>query len=238
LNPNGYVNTSFGTGGYVALFNPFIYAGSMLLQPDGAIVTTGASGGAGCYSMPFEWVSSSGYNQTYISANFMAAEPVAATSQQFWGSIFPDSAGGVGIVGLSRSCDGTTSGAVATSQIQEFNPDGTPLSSFGTDGTVNISTPDPNDFNFSAAVLPNRHLVVESFQGNTSPIVNLRDFQENGQVVANFGHAGLIQLDVPSLKMTATGAETEPSAVAALARGDFGLLVPVQNGLTLEEIVG
>jgi hypothetical protein len=232
LNPNGSVNTSFGNVGYVALFSPFVYAGNLLLQPDGMIVATGQDGGAGCYSMPFEWMSSSGYVQSSIDTKFNASRPAAVTSEAFWGSIFINAHGGLGIVGLSNSCEGSP--ASALSQIQEFDPNGTPLSSFGSHGTVRISTPNPNDFDLSATILTDHHLVVESYANESSSVVNIRDFQENGRLVANFGHHGLMKLNVPSL-LTSYSA---PSAVVAVTRGDVGVLVPSKNGLTFEEIVG
>ncbi len=232
LNPNGSINTSFGDSGHVALFSTFVYAGSLLLQPDGMIVATGQYGGAGCYSMPFEWVSPSGYVQSTIDAKFNASRPTAVTSQEFWGSIFLDPLGGVGIVGLAKTCNGSPSSA--SSEIQEFGPNGSPLHSFGRDGTVKISTPNPNDFDFSATVLTDHDLVVESYENESSSVVSIRDFQENGRPVEKFGLHGIMKLKDPSLLTTYSA----PSAVATVTQGDLGLVVPYNNGLTFEEIVG
>ena len=232
LNANGSVNTYFGSGGHVALFSTFVYAGQLLLQPNGDIVTTGQSGGAGCYSMPFEWLNPTGYPLLSIDSTFNASRPIAVRSEVFWGSIFPDQRGGVGIVVLSASCD--ISPSHASSEIQEFHSSGMQLNSFGEHGTVKISTPNPYDFDFSATTLPNHHLVVESYEDESSTNVNIRDFDENGHAVIKFGYNGLMKLRVPSLLTTYAG----PSNVVTAARGDIGLLIPVKNGLTFKEIIG
>lgn len=232
LDANGFVNATYGNDGHVALFSQFTYAGSAILQPDGNIVVTGQLGGAGCYNLNLEWVSSTGEIQYTSDEAFKAAKSVSATSHRFWGAIFPDEAGGVGVVGQSGSC--SNSATPMTSDIQEFNAHGGPVRSFGSDGIVKIATPGIQDFDYSDVVLSNHHLVVESYANESSAVVNYRDFQTNGSPVRQFGSDGLIRLEDPLLLTTFVA----PSNLAALSSGDFAVLFPVQNGLTFEEYFG
>jgi hypothetical protein len=83
-------------------------------------------------------------------------------------------------------------------------------------------------------VLSNHHLIIETYANESSPNVNIRDIEANGSPVRDFGSEGLSRLQDTSLLTT----YIPPSNVITLSHGVFGVLIPEQNGLTLEHFEG
>jgi uncharacterized delta-60 repeat protein len=227
MNDDGSLDTSFGTDG-VAQFNltgtdHFAYA--MRLQSDGKILLAGSAIDANFNNQPIVIrLLENGTLDESFGVNGVAAVPVTEIDNRF-NSLEVQSDGKIlaaGHISNPITPDGQTDFDIL---VARFNTDGTPDTSFGTDGilTDGVSENYIDDI-FELALTDDEHIVIGGY--TTLPDFSfdaiVLQYDQSGERDASFGTNGLVQFD-NAVQDVALGVVVQPDGkiVAAGTSGGF-----------------
>jgi uncharacterized delta-60 repeat protein len=194
LNPNGTLDTSFGTGGKVvkAFSNgqESIYA--VALQPDGKIVIAGEFYSATTSSVDFLLArfTSSGSIDTSFGNGGVASVNQGSFDRFYSVVVQPDGK----IVASGFTSDGSRAAVI------RFNSNGTLDGGFAQGGLFYLTVPDINGAGFSELVLyPNGRIAAGGQGSSSSPGSNVKIviamLQPNGSLAPDFGNQGVLTIN-------------------------------------------
>ncbi len=217
-NPNGSLDTTFGSGGIIIFDAGAVRA--VVVQPDGKIVFGGGGGSSSLANFQFVRLNSNGTADATFGTN---------------GTVIIDFNGsGDGIYGLALQTDGKIVG-VGQSRIlggddnfgvARLNPDGSLDTTFGTGGKVTTDFAELQDYGFAVTIQPDGKILVA---GQAQPQSNDWDFglvryNIDGSLDTTFGNGGKVTTPFGvvdgafAVKLQSNGKSLPPVFGAAPAR--------------------
>ena len=220
-NPDGSLDTSFGTDGTVTTaIGPFAGANALVLQPDGKLVAVGFSHNGSTSEAEFALAR---YNPDgSLDTSFGTDGTVTTAIGQFAGAIAlvlqPD--GKLVVAGF------TNNGSLSTADfvLVRYNPDGSLDTSFGTDGTVTTAI----GVATALVLQPDGKLVAAGFSRNGE--FALARYTPDGSLDTSFGTDGTVTTRIgnsndayalvlqPDGKLVVAGSSTNEREDFALVR--------------------
>ncbi|MBV9210223.1 MAG: hypothetical protein JOZ52_06315, partial [Acidobacteria bacterium] len=200
FNPNGSLDTSFGTGGKtVTTFgsNATVYA--LALQPDGKIILAGDSGtGYDITLRDFTLVrynSDGNLDQTFGSNGKVITHfegGYNTGSRATTAALLPD--GKLLVAGTFKP----DTGVPARFALARYNSDGSLDTTFGTNGKFSNSLGGADAFAFAHALLPDGRIVLAGYFWTASHNhdIALARYNANGSLDATFGNNGQVITDL------------------------------------------
>ena len=192
-NPNGSLDTSFGTGGKVTTFigsgNDTAYA--LALQPDGKLVVAGNNVQGSQSVVALARFNPNGSLDSSFGSGGKVAAAIGAYASAGAVALQPDGklvVAGVGDTGSQR-----------TFALARFNPNGSLDSSFGSGGKVTTAIGSTLDIAEAIALQPDGKLVAAgSARTGSGDVFALARYETNGSLDTGFGSGGKLTTAVAS----------------------------------------
>lgn len=232
-NPNGSLDNSFGTGGIVTT-NVSVsndYCRGALLQPDGKMILTGLSYNGSNYDIATVRYNTDGSLDSTFGSSGVVMTAIGSTADYGWALALQQD----GKILVAGRTDNPTDIDIA---LLRYQPNGTPDSSFGTNGIV-ISAPGPaDDIAHWVLVQPNGKIVVSGyfFNGTDNDVAVLR-YNPDGSPDNSFGTNGIVTTPVGPAEDYSFSANLQPDGKIIVAGrsgngsdDDFSLLRYTGNG--------
>jgi len=185
-NPNGSLDTTFGTGGILIIDRGVNNA--VVLQPDGKIVVGGGGGDSQLANYQVTRLNPNGSRDTTFGTGGDVTIDFAGSGDGVWGlAIQPD--GKIIAAGRSRVLGDDDNFAVA-----RLNTDGSLDPNFGAGGKAVADFANDTDVGFAVVLQADGKIIVS---GRAKPSTNIFDFglvrfNADGSIDTNFGTAGRV----------------------------------------------
>ena len=192
-NPNGSIDTSFGTNGVVNT-NVGNFEGlvNILLQPDGKIILSGERyAGTNLTDFAVLRYNTDGTPDNSFDGNGLAVATISNFSEERYGAAALQTDGKIVVVGQT---DNETSNASYDWAVVRFNSDGSLDTTFDSDGKKVISMGGDQELAYSVAVQADAKIVISGVSNNGSD----NDFttarlNPNGSFDETFGTNGVVR---------------------------------------------
>jgi len=222
--PNGTPDNSFGTGGVVTIDIPSNFTSGIAVaqQPDGKILAGGATSNSPQGPNP-----TTAFLVTRLNANGSLDTSFDGDGFKNIASdtnIFPDR----GIVALAVQSDGQILALGGTNLLFRFNPDGSPDTTFDSDGSRSALNGDSDAYDL--VVTPGGKITVVG-----SPVIStnfpniyyrVARYLPNGAPDTSFSGDGFLDIDIPESLDGATAAALDPQGKLVIGgRSAFGSTV-------------
>ncbi len=191
-NANGGPDTGFGTGGSVdtAVGGASMHAKAVAVRPGGKLLVGGMVFSNGSWNFAVARFDSDGSPDTGFGTNGGAAVPISSGYDETTSmAVAPD--GKIVLAGFTEPAAGATNIALA-----RYNADGTPDTSFDTDGMLITTLPSGNSSANDVIVQPDGKIVVAGVGvGTAFRDMTLIRYNANGSLDTGFDADGVVQTD-------------------------------------------
>jgi uncharacterized delta-60 repeat protein len=181
-NPNGTLDTTFGSGGEVTTsFGQGFGTNGLLLQPDGKLIVAGATYQANDWEMA-RYNPNGSLDATFGSGGAISG-PFGNGIESGGAALYPTGSANAGkIIAVGLASDAPESGLV----VGRYNPDGSPDTTFGTGGEVTTPT---GAAPTGVAIAADGKLVVCGNYNGTQAVFR---FNADSSVYSSFGAGGIV----------------------------------------------
>jgi uncharacterized delta-60 repeat protein len=231
-NPDGSLDTSFGTGGKVTTnFTEGLI--DLALQPDGKIVAAGESSS-------FDFALARYNLDGFLDSSFGAG-----------GKVSTDRGGEDAIFAIALQPDGRIVAAgisiffgppvTVAFQLARYNPDGTLDGTFGSSGTVTTNFGGTNEAAIAVVLQPDGRIVAAGHAGTTAASEDfaLARYNPDGSLDTSFGSGGKVTTDFVGNSDASTALALQPdgmivaAGIGLTARGEDFALARYEGGAVI-----